>query len=245
MTPLEIKRNKMVVDNMELVPRVAKRYLYVVNVPYEDLLQYGYMGLMRAAEKYDETKGQHFSTYAFWWIRAKIMRGILQHKKVAAKAYVMEATTNLNKYVSTYYTEHGTYPTKEIIFDNVRVDPDDSKNRNKIKLALDYNAIQVKRFVPTREVDTSSSYMEIPEDSFDPQVEDQYDKVSRKEVVKKGWAKLTKLEQFVLQKRYIEEVTLEKTAELWMESKDADKALSRERIRQIEVKALSKMRKAI
>jgi len=70
-----VAREELITSNLRLVASVAKRFLYS-KVPYLDLIQHGNIGLMRAVDKFDASKGFKFSTYATWWIRQSIGRGI-------------------------------------------------------------------------------------------------------------------------------------------------------------------------
>ena len=77
----EASREKFVVRNLPFVASIAKRY-YSKGLEFHDLLQEGCLGLVRAVEKFDPTKGYRFSTYAHWWIREAILRAIAKQSLI-------------------------------------------------------------------------------------------------------------------------------------------------------------------
>ena len=77
----ESRREKFIVRNLPFVASIAKRY-YGKGLEFQDLLQEGCLGLVKAVEKFDPTKGYQFSTYAHWWIRQSILRAIAKQSLI-------------------------------------------------------------------------------------------------------------------------------------------------------------------
>lgn len=76
----EVARHRMIRSNLRLVIAISKRYAHM-GLPFSDLVEEGNIGLMRAVEKFDTTRGYRFSTYASWWIKQAIMRSLSNHAK--------------------------------------------------------------------------------------------------------------------------------------------------------------------
>jgi RNA polymerase primary sigma factor/RNA polymerase nonessential primary-like sigma factor len=106
-------RKHMIESNLRLVVSIGKRYINR-GLPFSDIIEEGNLGLMRAVEKFDHTKGFKLSTYASWWIRQSIERAIInQSKVVRLPVHVVERINQYFKAVERLVQEHGGDPEIE------------------------------------------------------------------------------------------------------------------------------------
>lgn len=111
----EEARRQMIESNLRLVVSIGKRYVGR-GLPFSDIIEEGNLGLMRAVEKFDYTKGFKLSTYASWWIRQSIERAIInQSKVIRLPVHVVERVNQYFKTVETLLQEHGEDPTTEMV----------------------------------------------------------------------------------------------------------------------------------
>ena len=231
----EEAKKDLIEANLRLVISVAKRYIGC-GIPFQDLVQEGNIGLIKAADKFDFNKGFHFSTYAIWWIRQTISRAIADQNRLIRVPVHMSELINKIKRASRELTV------------KLHRDPTDAEIAKKLGINEQEVTEANKYVISMSSLDTpiGGEDEEVTIGSFiaDPNISDPVENCERQDLhnaLNKVLSTLSEREANILKLRFgfdgNQPMTLEEVGQQY--------GITKERVRQIEIKALQKMRNPV
>lgn len=222
-------KQTLIESNARLVMKEARRYLGATNaaMSYADLVQEGFIGLNRAAEKFDHRRGFKFSTYATWWIRQSITRGLADRANtIRTPVHVSEVQRAVRKFSRAFEGENGREPTLEEIAAGIERDVAEVQRAQSVP-----NTISADMGIG--ETGETTLLEMIADERVDVAAEALGE--AQQEAVYDLLAKLKPQERAILTSIYVDGKSLSPIAK--------DLGISTERVRQIEHRAMGKLRR--
>lgn len=222
---------KLVESNLLLVVSIAKKY-HGCGLPLLDLIQEGNLGLMKAAQRYDGSKGFRFSTYATYWIRQSISRALGETgRTIRIPANMIDLLNKVKRAIEDLSKVNGCMPTETEISEHLDIELD------RVQAVLDIAAVTMSLDVPVDE-DGEVSFGDLVADPDSDSIMADLIIETNKQIVNDVLGTLSVREANILRKRF----GINEPRPMTLEEVGKEFGLSKERIRQIETSALRKLR---
>jgi RNA polymerase nonessential primary-like sigma factor len=227
----EEARARMIEANLRLVVAIGKKYINR-GLPFSDILEEGNLGLIRAVEKFDYKRGFKFSTYASWWIRQSIERGIANHVRIIRlPVHVAEIANSYMRTIRKLTQELGREPAAEEVAKRMKV----SVQRVRALAQMSRDTYSLDMLISDEGDDTLKDVLR---DTNTPSPSAAINEQGRRKYLNECIAELPDTERNVLRMRY----GLSSETPRTLDSIGKQFGITRERVRQIEKQAIGKLR---
>lgn len=231
-----VAKNNFYLRNLRLVISIAKKY-FISSMKFEDNIQNGNIGLIKAVNRFDITKGNRFSTYATWWIRQVITREIDEKSDIIRKpVHIVEKIKKYNSFVANYYAINEVEPTDEEVFFAL------GYNKSTIETLKAASAEIISFDAPIRNDDKETSIIQMIASDEEPIENTILNKVYVDKIINFIDSNFDEKERMVIYNR----VGLNEESVCYtLEEIGKELNITRERVRQIEARTLKRLRRKI
>jgi RNA polymerase primary sigma factor len=227
----QLARKQMIESNLRLVVSIAKRYQQA-EVPLQDVIQEGTLGLVHAVEKFDWRRGFKFSTYATWWIRQAIWRALAEKSRaIRMPAHVVDRLNRITRVERRLLLQLGREPSAE------EIGREAGMAAEEVDRIRQFARTTVSLARPVGDADEGELVDVLPDEDT-PLPEESLHEVQRGETVRRLLGRLPERERRILELRY----GLDGSEPATLEEVGREFKVTRERIRQIEMASLNKLR---